>query len=52
MGDAMEKIRKRLRKGDRSQSPCNKCSVKGTLFGGPSFDLINKYYESSNNGSK
>jgi len=52
MGDAMEKIRKRLRKGDRSQSPCNKCSVKGTLFGGPSFDLINKYYESSDNGSK
>lgn len=40
----MNKIRKRLMKGDRSQSPCNKCSVDGSLFGKPSFDLIEKYY--------
>ena len=52
MSDDMKGIRSRLKKGDRSQSPCNKCSVKGTLFGKPSFDLINKHYESSNNGSK
>ena len=38
----MNKIRKRLIEGDRSQSPCNKCSVDGTLFGQPSFDLIKK----------
>ncbi len=45
----MNKIRKRLMKGDRSQSPCNKCSVDGSLFGKPSFDLVRKYYESGNN---
>ena len=52
MSDDMKGIRSRLKKGDRSQSPCNKCSVKGTLFGKPSFDLINKHYESSNNRNK
>tara|TARA_R100000808_G_C2153121_1_gene163035 strand:- start:1612 stop:2502 length:891 start_codon:yes stop_codon:yes gene_type:complete len=36
----MTKIRKRLAKGDRSKSPCNKCSVDGTLFGEKSFNLI------------
>ena len=45
----MTKIRKRLMKGDRSHSPCNKCSVDGSLFGKPSFDLVKEYYESSNN---
>lgn len=45
----MTKIRKRLMRGDRSMSPCNKCSVDGSLFGKPSFDLIKDYYESSNN---
>jgi radical SAM protein with 4Fe4S-binding SPASM domain len=45
----MNKIRKRLMKGNRSVSPCNKCSVDGSLFGKPSFDLIKEYYESSNN---
>ena len=45
----MTKIRKRLMKGDRSHSPCNKCSVDGSLFGKPSFDLVTEYYESSNN---
>ena len=48
-GKPMAKIRKRLMKGDRSHSPCNKCSVDGSLFGKPSFDLIKEYYESSNN---
>tara|TARA_Y100000361_G_scaffold65562_1_gene57535 strand:+ start:2820 stop:3599 length:780 start_codon:yes stop_codon:yes gene_type:complete len=48
----MDKIRKRLMKGDRSHSPCNKCSVDGSLFGKPSFDLIKEYYESSNNRKK
>ena len=43
----MKKIRNKLRKGDRSQSPCNKCSVDGSLFGKPSFDLINKYEDSN-----
>ena len=48
----MDKIRKRLIKGDRSCSPCNKCSVDGSLFGKPSFDIIKEYYESSNNRKK
>ncbi len=42
----MNKIRKRLMKGDRSHSPCNTCSVNGTLFGKQSFDLIKEYYDS------
>ena len=45
----MTKIRKKLMKGDRSHSPCNKCSVDGSLFGKPSFDLVKEYYESGNN---
>ena len=45
----MTKIRKRLMKGDRSMSPCNKCSVDGSLFGKPSFNIVKEYYESSNN---
>lgn len=45
----MAKIRKKLMRGDRSLSPCNKCSVDGSLFGKPSFDLVKEYYESSNN---
>ena len=45
----MTKIRKKLMKGDRSMSPCNKCSVDGSLFGKPSFDIVKEYYESSNN---
>ena len=50
MSDEMKKVRNRLKNGDRTESPCNKCSVKGTLFGKPSFDLINKFYENTNNG--
>ena len=37
----MKKIRRRLEKGDRSKSPCNKCSVKGNLFGQKSAELLN-----------
>ena len=51
MGDKMKEVRDRLSVGDRSHSPCNTCSVKGDLFGKPSFNLINEYYESSNNRS-
>jgi radical SAM protein with 4Fe4S-binding SPASM domain len=51
MCDEMKKIRLRLANGDRSKSPCNKCSVGGTLFGEPSFNLIQEHYESSDNGS-
>ena len=39
-GKPMKKIRARLAKGDRSKSPCNKCSVNGTLFGEQSFNII------------
>jgi radical SAM protein with 4Fe4S-binding SPASM domain len=44
----MTKIRKKLMKGNRNHSPCNKCSVDGSLFGKPSFDLISEYYASKN----
>ena len=47
-GKPMKKIRQKLAKGDRSQSPCNKCSVDGTLFGKESFNIIQEY-ENSNN---
>lgn len=36
----LNKIRRRLASGDRSHSPCNRCSIKGTLFGKKSFDII------------
>ena len=39
----MKKIRRRLARGDRSQSPCNGCSVDGTLFGKESFDIVQQY---------
>jgi len=45
----MNKIRKKLIAGNRDFSPCNKCSVNGTLFGKPSFDLIKEYYETASN---
>ena len=40
MSDAMGKIRDRLAAGDRSRSPCDKCSVDGTLHGRTSFDRL------------
>ncbi len=40
----MKRIRKRLSKGHRTMSPCNKCSVQGTLFGKRSFDILNDFY--------
>lgn len=45
----MRKIRNRLAKGDRTHSPCDKCSVNGQLFGEKSFNLIQDH-ESNNNG--
>jgi radical SAM protein with 4Fe4S-binding SPASM domain len=50
-GEKMFEVRERLAKGDRSQSPCSNCSVKGTLFGEDSFKILNKWYEDSNNRS-
>ncbi len=51
MNDKMKEIRLQLIKGDRSNSPCNKCSVNGRLFGKSSFNILKKFYEDSNNGS-
>ena len=48
-GKPMTKIRKRLMRGDRTMSPCNKCNIDGSLFGKRSFNLIKDYYKSSNN---
>jgi len=47
--DKMYEIRKKLSVGGRNFSPCKSCSVNGQLFGKKSFDLINEYYENSNN---
>lgn len=51
MNDKMKEIRLQLIKGDRSRSPCNKCSVTGTLFGKSSFNILKKFYEDSDNGT-
>jgi radical SAM protein with 4Fe4S-binding SPASM domain len=40
LSDAMTGIRADLAVGNRSRSPCNKCSVEGTLHGKSSFDLL------------
>ena len=44
LSDAMREIRLSLSRGDRSRSPCNKCSVDGTLHGGSSFERLMKSY--------
>ena len=49
LGEDLSKIRKKLIVGDRSESPCSKCTVNGTLFGKPSFDIIKKHYEDIDN---
>jgi radical SAM protein with 4Fe4S-binding SPASM domain len=51
LSDEIRIIRERLIKGDRTESPCNKCTVNGQLFGKPSFHILKEYYESSNNRS-
>jgi len=40
LGEDLNTIRKRLIKGDRTESPCNKCTVNGQLFGKPSFEIL------------
>ena len=40
LGEDLNIIRKRLIKGDRTESPCNKCTVNGQLFGKPSFEIL------------
>lgn len=49
LGDKIKEIRERLIKGDRTNSPCNKCTVNGQLFGKQSFDILKEFYENSNN---
>lgn len=44
MSQDMLEIRHRLANADRGHSPCNKCSVEGTLHGGSSFDHLMRYY--------
>ena len=44
MDPRMLSVRRKLMSGNRDFSPCDKCSVHGTLSGGPSFArLINHY---------
>lgn len=42
LGEDLTKIRKKLIVGDRTESPCNKCTVNGQLFGQTSFDILKK----------
>lgn len=49
LGDQIKEIRESLIKGDRTNSPCNKCTVNGQLFGKQSFNILKKFYENSNN---
>jgi radical SAM protein with 4Fe4S-binding SPASM domain len=44
MAHRMYDVRRRLMAGDRSHSPCSKCSVHGTLSGEPSFRLLLAHY--------
>ena len=48
MSSPLRRIRRRLIKGNRTQSPCDKCSVDGTLFGKPSFEILKKYEDNHN----
>lgn len=45
LGDKLNRERKRLIKGDRSKSPCNKCSVNGQMFGETSFNIIKEHIQ-------
>ena len=49
MSDKLFEIREKLKVGDRDFTPCKDCSVNGQMFGEKSFNIINDYYESSNN---
>lgn len=51
MSKEMKKLRMKLGKGNRELSPCNKCSVIGTLVGERSYNILMDHYnENSNNG--
>lgn len=43
LGEKLNTERKRLVKGDRTKSPCNKCSVNGQMFGKKSFNILKKH---------
>lgn len=51
LSEAMRNIRKRLMLGDRSQKPCNTCSVGGTLHGRSSFEQIVAHYAEEEAGA-
>ena len=44
LAQKMFEVRRRLMTGDRGFSPCAKCSVHGTLSGGPSFRTLVRHY--------
>lgn len=49
MSNEMQKIRKKLSKGNRGFSPCNKCNVTGTLVGEKSFKILMDHYNGHSN---
>lgn len=45
LSEPMKTVRARLRKGDRSVSPCDTCNVEGVLTGRAGFDLLNAWHD-------
>ena len=44
LSEQMRKIRSRLAHKDRSVAPCSTCTVKGDLYGGMSFKILQEHY--------
>lgn len=44
LSDKMFDVRSRLSRGERSHSPCNKCSVHGLLHGSSSYERLMAHY--------
>ena len=49
LSSQMQEIRSRLAEADRGFSPCNECSVDGTLHGESSFSVLMTHYADADN---
>ncbi len=45
LGEKLNYFRKKLSNEDRSNKPCNTCSINGTLHGKTSYDLLTNYFK-------
>lgn len=52
MSKEMQKVRMRLSRANRNFSPCNKCSVIGTLVGEKSYDILMEHYNENRSHGK